>query len=92
MEQTLYQRNSPRNMSGTYSLKALANKGLDQNTKGNKPGTGASKPVPPPDQPVPLRGTKSRSDNATRFNALSYDIKPLCFMFHVLGCETVKHF
>ena len=58
VEQTLDQRNSSWNMSGTASLKGLANKALERNKGWNKPGTGASKPVPHPDQPVPLRGTK----------------------------------
>lgn len=47
VEQTSHQWNSPRNISRTCPLKALANKVLEQNKKGNALGTRASKPVPP---------------------------------------------
>jgi hypothetical protein len=47
VEQTLNQRNSPRNTDGTFSLKALANKVLTRNTQGNSPGTETSKSVLP---------------------------------------------
>jgi hypothetical protein len=56
VEQTFNQWNSPRNANGTFSLKALANKVLEQNKQGNKPGTEASNSVPRPDQSVPLCG------------------------------------
>lgn len=69
VEQTLNQRNSPRNMGGTFSLKALANKVLVRNKERNIYGTRVLKPVPHPDQSVPLRGTnlevncKGQADN-----------------------------
>ena len=47
MKQTLNQRNSPRNMGGTFSLKALANKVLERNKQRNKYGTMVLKSVPP---------------------------------------------
>ena len=58
VEQTLNQRNSLRNINGTSSLKALENKMLERNKERNTYGTRALKPVPHPDQPTPLRGTK----------------------------------
>ena len=59
MEQTLNQRNSSRNVNGTFSLKALAKKVLEQNKKGNKPGTAASKSVPPRPQSSSACGTNA---------------------------------
>lgn len=53
------QWNSPWNIGGTNSLKALANKVLERNKEWNTYGTMTSKSVPPPDQSVPLRGTNA---------------------------------
>jgi hypothetical protein len=60
VEQDQNLRNNPRNRNGTYSLKTLANKVLERNKGWNKPGTVASNSVPPPDQPVSLRGTENK--------------------------------
>ena len=62
MEQTLNQRNSPRNMGGTFSLKALASKVLEQNKERNNPGTAASKSVPPRPQSSSACGTNAEVD------------------------------
>jgi hypothetical protein len=59
VEQTFNQLNSPWNIGGTNSLKALANKVLERNKEWNTYGTMTSKSVPPPDQSVPLRGTNA---------------------------------
>jgi hypothetical protein len=72
VEQDHVIRNIQRNIAGTSSLKALANKVLERNTKGNKSGTTTLKSVPLPDQTVPLRGTNSGADNATQYDDLSY--------------------
>ncbi|EKE09453.1 MAG: hypothetical protein ACD_16C00167G0004 [uncultured bacterium] len=87
MEQTLNQRNSPRNMSGTFSLKALANKILEQNKKWNKPGTDASKSVPHPDQNVPLHGTTSETDCSDQTDDLSYAFEERAAIAEVDGCQ-----
>ena len=75
VEQDHILRNTRRNTTGTSSLKALANKILERNAKWNKPGTEALKSVPLPDQTVPLRGTNSRADDATQYDALSYEFE-----------------
>ncbi len=72
VEQTSNQRNNPRNMRGTNSLKALANKVLERNMEWNKPGTATSNSVPPPDQPVPLRGTNDETNCVPQYDDLSY--------------------
>lgn len=59
MEQTLHQRNNQWNAHGTSSLKALANKLLEQNKKRNKPGTEPLKSVPPMPQSSPACGASS---------------------------------
>ena len=72
MEQTGSQWNSPWNRGGTLSLKALANKVLEMNNKGNNPGTGALKSVPHPEQLVPFPGTNPKSNHTLQYDALSY--------------------
>jgi len=59
VEQTLNQWNNQRNRGGTSSLKALANNVLERNKDWNKPGTVASKSVPPMLQSSSACGTKS---------------------------------
>jgi hypothetical protein len=59
VEQTLNQRNNLRNVNGTFSLKALANNVLERNKQGNKPGTAASKSVPPMPQSSTACGTNA---------------------------------
>jgi hypothetical protein len=57
-------------MGGTFSLKALANKVLEQNKKGNKPGTAASKSVLPMPQSSSACGTNAEvgcKDEADNF-------------------------
>jgi len=51
--------NTQGNASGTNSLKALANKVLERNKERKTYGTRVLKPVPPPGQLVPLRGTNA---------------------------------
>lgn len=72
VEQMLNQRNSPRNMGGTNSLKALANKVLEWNRKWNKPGTAALKPVPPMPQSSSACGTNSK---------VGYKVEPDNFLY-----------
>ena len=75
VEQDRVLRNTQWNTTGTSSLKALANKVLERNKDRNKPGTEALKSVPLPDQPVPPNGTNSGADDATQYDALSYEFE-----------------
>jgi len=75
VEQDHVLRNTKGNTAGTSSLKALANKVLERNKDRNKPGTETLKSVPHPDQPVPLHGTNSGADDATQYDALSYEFE-----------------
>jgi hypothetical protein len=59
MERTLNQRNSSWNEGGTSSLKSLANLVLEQNKKGNNPGTTVSRSVPPLPQSSSVCGTNA---------------------------------
>ena len=74
-EQDHILRNTQWNTTGTSSLKALANKVLERNTSGNKPGTETLRSVPLPDQPVPLRGTNFGADDTTDYDSLSYEFE-----------------
>ena len=61
---------------------------MNRNKGWNNPRTGASNPVPPPDQPVPLRGTKVRSEDATQYDALSYEFKERAAIAEYDGQQT----
>jgi hypothetical protein len=75
VEQDQAMRNTQWNTVGTSSLKVLANKVLERNKDRNKSGTEALKSVPLSDQTVPLRGTNSGADDATQYDALSYEFE-----------------
>ncbi|MBY0273476.1 MAG: hypothetical protein K2X02_08765, partial [Alphaproteobacteria bacterium] len=75
VEQEQVMRNTQWNIAGISSLKALANKVLERNKDRNKPGTEALKSVPHPDQLVPRNGTNSGADDATQYDALSYEFE-----------------
>ena len=75
VEQDHTLRNTQWNTAGTSSLKALANKVLERNKDRNKLGTEALKSVQLPDQTVPPNGTNSGADDATRYDALSYEFE-----------------
>ena len=75
MEQDQAMQNTQWNTAGTSSLKALANKVLERNKDRNKPGTEALKSVPHLDQTVPPNGTNSGADDATQYDALSYEFE-----------------
>lgn len=75
VEQTLNQRNSPRNNSGTFSLKAIANKVLERNKDGNKPGTAASKSVPPLPQSFSSCGTNGEDGCKVETDDFLYDFE-----------------
>lgn len=75
MEQTLNQRNNPRNVGGTFSLKAIANKVLERNKDGNKPGTAASNSVPPLPQSVSSCGTNAEVSCKDDTNSFLYDFE-----------------
>lgn len=88
VEQTLNQRNSPRNMDGTFSLKALANKVLERNKERNTYGTKVLKPVPHPDQPVPLRGTNLEPTCVPQYDDLSYAFEERAAIMEYEGALT----
>ena len=75
VEQTLNQRNSSRNISGTFSLKTLANKVMERNKKRNNPGTTASKPVPPMSQSSIACGTNAEVDCKLETDNVLYDFE-----------------
>jgi hypothetical protein len=75
VEQDQAMRNTQWNSAGTSSLKALANKVLKRNKERNKPGTEALKSVPLPDQTVPPNGTNFGANDATQYDALSYEFE-----------------
>lgn len=75
MEQTLNQRNNPRNVGGTFSLKALANKVLERNKDGNKPGTEASNSVPLHPQSSSPCGTNAEVGCKVETDSFLYDFE-----------------
>lgn len=75
VEQTLNQRNSSWNRSGTSSLKALANKVLEQNKERNKPGTEASNSVPPLPQSLSACGTNTEVGCKVEADSFLYDFE-----------------
>ena len=88
VEQEQVMRNTQWNTVGTSSLKALANKVLERNKDRNKPGTEALKSVPLPDQPVPPNGTNSGADDATQYDALSYEFEERAAIAEYDGQQT----
>jgi len=78
MEQTLKQRNSPGNVNGTNSLKALANKVLERNKERNTNGIRYLKPVP-------LRGTNFETNCASQYDDLSYGFEERAAIVEIDG-------
>ena len=75
VEQTLNQRNNSRNNFGTISLKAIANKVLERNKVGNKPGTEASNSVPPLPQSSSACGTNGEVGSKVETDSFLYDFE-----------------
>ena len=88
VEQTFNQRNSPWNIGGTNSLKALANKVLERNKEWNTYGTMTSKSVPPPDQSVPLRGTNAEVGCKDKADNFLYDFEERLAIAEIDGNQT----
>jgi len=88
VEQTLNQRNSSWNRNGTCSLKAMANKLLERNKGWNTYGTAASKSVPPPDQPIPLRGTSLETNCVPQHDDLSFAFEERAAIAEIDGHQT----
>jgi hypothetical protein len=68
----------------------LANKVLERNKDRNKPGTEALKSVPLSNQPVPPNGTNSGADDATQYDALSYEFEERLAIAEYDGQQTPK--
>jgi len=75
VEQTLNQRNSPRNIDETFSLKALANKVIERNKDRNKDGTMVLKHVPPLSQSSIACGTNAEVDCKVETDNFLYDFE-----------------
>lgn len=89
MEQTLHQRNSSWNVGGTSSLKALANKVLEQNKKGNKLGTAPSKSVPSLPQSFPACGTSAEVDCRVELDNFLYEYNERAAIAEYDGQQTL---
>lgn len=88
VEHTLNQRNNVRNMGGTYSLKALASKVLEQNNKGNNRGTTTSKPVPPLSQSSIACGTSAEAGCKDQTDSFLCDFEEQIAIAEVDGNQT----